>query len=132
MIEYLINKTITKVEELDEQTLLRIHVKEGGYLDFVHIQDCCECVWLEDGFEELKMMEGQKVLSAYNDDNNDDNYDKYGDDDNYDLILEEWGSSTTGTWTFYNISTKNTDACLRFIGVSNGNYSETVELRIKK
>ncbi|MGL5049135.1 MAG: DUF7448 domain-containing protein [Fusobacteriaceae bacterium] len=119
MIKYLINKTITKIEELDDWTLLRIHIKEGGYLDFIHKQECCEAVWLEDGIEELERMIGQKVLNAYSD---------YHDD----LTQEELGSNMSASWTFYNIATKNTDACLRFVGTSNGNYSETVELKISK
>lgn len=121
MIKNLINQTITDVRvdfedehQYSKRILLRLSTHDG-YFDFIHWQDCCECVWLEDGLEDLQSMIGQKVLNAYE---TSQHQDQDEDEDRYD----------SATWTFYNISTMYKEASLRFIGESNGYYSESVDI----
>lgn len=108
----LIGATILDVTK-DGIGMLDIKTDKGDMV-FYHYQDCCEYVWLDDGYEELKAMIGEKIVFA-----------------------EEIRSSDRGdhkpyvscTWTFYKISTQWKDVTLRFIGESNGYYSESVDLR---
>ena len=61
--------------------------------------------------DELNNLVGQTIVSAYEDSSNDSDY--------------EWGSRT---YTFYNIQGNSSSANLRWVGSSNGYYSERVDV----
>lgn len=91
-----------------------------GILYFIHEQDCCEDVYLDDGLEDLKSMVGEKILNAYEA--------KSSDAVVPADALESATVYDSYTYTFYNISTAKHDTCLRFIGISNGYYSEDMDI----
>lgn len=80
-----------------------------SFIHFEHMQDCCETVEIEDVigdmkdllFKPLEMIE--EICNYEND---------------------EYGSST---WTFYKFRTMNGDVTVRWLGNSNGYYSESVD-----
>lgn len=76
-----------------------------------HEQDCCESVQLED-FDLTGELSGL-VLSA--------------EESTSDYKAED-GWTESGTWTFYKIKTERGDVWLRWLGTSNGYYSEDVSL----
>lgn len=95
-------------------TLLEI-VTDKGIMKFLHEQECCESVHLDDGLDELHSMIGEVILFSEKVD-----FDKLPNEDPY--------NSESYSWTFYKISTINHDCTLRFYGESNGNYSESVDI----
>lgn len=109
-IDEIVGKTIQSVIESDiGDDILAVQFEDDPRtFVFGHYQDCCESVWLEEGFEDLKDLEGSVILSA-------------DEEVNY-------GGTETGTWTFYKIQTDKGFAHLRFCGESNGYYSEYVDL----
>jgi hypothetical protein len=109
-------KILSIKEKCSEDTILCIET-DRGVMEFVHEQDCCEQVFLEDGLDDLKRMIGQIVLFA-------------------EEVFEEREpldeNDDSFTWTFYKISTINKDCTLRFYGCSNGYYSEDVYVNFVK
>jgi len=85
-----------------------------GALRFYHIDDCCEFVTIED-FEQDGDLIGARILSI-------------------ELCESEAKSARppkyaeSYTWTFYRINTNKGGLFLRFLGESNGYYSESVDV----
>ncbi len=77
--------------------------------DFKHYRDCCETVYFESSDGDLNELVGKLILDAEESTNQE--ADKYGD---------------STTWTFYKIRTIDDTYTLRFVGASNGYYSESV------
>jgi len=103
-----------KIEQVTTNDLLEIKT-ETHVFRFRHYQDCCEHVTVEeDGVAELKALEGAVVREAYIGESG-------CEHDSYDGEL---------TWFFYHVRTDKGDACLRFVGESNGYYSHEVDLEI--
>lgn len=89
-------------------------ITDIGTLRFHHDQDCCEHVALAD-FESDDDLTGATVLRV--------------------LEMEHVGGynadTTTGessTWTFYRVETTKGDIWMRWLGESNGYYSENVNI----
>ena len=83
---------------------------------FYHEQDCCESVWLTqvDGISD-KIIGSRIVIAEV--------VTKTGEDGV--INTDEYNSVT---WSFYKIGTNKGMIDFRFQGVSNGYYSETVDL----
>lgn len=73
-----------------------------------HDQDCCENVWLSDICGDIEDLLFAEVIHA-------EEREESGD--------SNWG---TYTWTFYDIQTTKGCVNLRWVGESNGYYSESV------
>ncbi|MGE0278305.1 MAG: hypothetical protein AB7R40_23160 [Nitrospiraceae bacterium] len=74
-----------------------------------HFQDCCESVSVEEVIGEIGDIINQEILEAY---------------ESTDVHENGWG---TGTWTFYTIRTNRGTLVIRWLGESNGYYSEAVD-----
>ena len=86
---------------------------------FVHHWDCCEDVRLEDVAGELDDLIGSPILGAEVESNHD------------NPIKDEFGYYPgSHTWTFYKLRTAKGYVTLRFIGISNGYYSESVDIEM--
>ncbi len=79
-----------------------------------HQEDCCESVVVEDIIGDLDDLEKWPLLIARED----------HDADGPELPNEE-----SYTWTFYNFATFKGYVTIRFLGTSNGYYSEDVDCR---
>ena len=77
-----------------------------------HNQDCCESVYVEDICGDLEDLMNLPLLISREDTNADD---------------PEIYDSESYTWTFYNFATFKGFVTIRFLGQSNGYYSETVD-----
>lgn len=118
--ETLVGLTFSVVRRLheDERTI-RDGADEGilfeGERTFVllHAQDCCEEVYLEDCNGNLNDLVNTEIVSAVR---------------AVSEALETSKCGDTETWSFYHLRTHLGDVTLRFVGSSNGYYSETVDL----
>jgi|TARA_R100000501_G_C2611990_1_gene106373 hypothetical protein len=92
---------------------------EGQVYVFVHIQDCCENVRVEDITGDLDDLVGSPLLQSEGVTSSDTNK------------PDDWSESWT--WTFYKFATNKGYVTVRWLGESNGYYSESVDLfRLKK
>lgn len=112
-------------EALKGVTLIDICVHKdqdrGDFIEFIadddtrffmlHEQDCCESVVIEDICGDLKDLVGSPILDAF--ENTTETLDK--DDDHV-------------TYSFYTLSTSEGAVTIRWYGISNGYYSESVSL----
>lgn len=109
-------------ESLVGETLLEIHgagvgsdeiiltTVSGRTFRMMHYQDCCECVQVEETIGDLTALLGKPLLMAREDVSSEGDA-KYGDHT---------------TWTFYHLATVKGTVTLRWMGSSNGYYSEAV------
>jgi len=108
----LVGKTITSVTGLVKGSEeVHIYTEDNKHYKFYHEQDCCECVDLED-FEldfETGLVVSVDVVS------------------NSEDVDSDYGDCDSKTWTFYKIETNKGELFMRWIGVSNGYYSESVD-----
>lgn len=108
-VKDLLGKTLAKIEQYGEDELF-FETTDGDQYIMYHDQDCCENVYIEDIIGDLDDLIGNPLLMA----------ESVSEDGDHD-----WGSST---WTFYKFATIKGDVTLRWLGESNGFYSESVDL----
>jgi hypothetical protein len=109
----IVGKTLTKVEN-DSDDELYFYFSDGSFSRMWHDQDCCEHVGLVEGYDELSALIGSPLLIA-SEETNQDNPPEHPD---------SW------TWTFYKLATLHANATLRWLGESNGYYSESVDFAL--
>ena len=98
--------------ELDGNESITFRAVGGRTFLMYHSQDCCETVTLEDIAGDLQDLVGEPILLAEvstNEDNPPEHADSF-------------------TWTFYKFATRKGYVDLRWLGQSNGYYSERVDL----
>lgn len=110
-IENMLGKTFTKVTNEGDEELIFENQEE--IFTFYHDQDCCEHVRIEDITGDLSDLVGSPILLAEESTNN--------EDPNRDC-----------TWTFYKFATIKGYVDIRWLGESNGYYSESVDLGYKR
>lgn len=109
----LLGKTLTKVEGCTNGSdVVTFTCDDGTEFQLWHQQDCCESVSLEDVCGEPSDLVGSTILQAE---------ENYSGDEPADRIFSE-----SHTWTFYRIATMKGQVVLRWLGESNGYYSESV------
>ena len=108
MIHELKNKVVLEIINNHDSLIFKCH--DGSEYTMEHHQDCCESVRLDDINGDLSDLIGSPILQA-----------------------EESSSDATGhnncesgTWTFYKLATIKGYVTLRWLGESNGYYSEGV------
>lgn len=82
---------------------------DSGNFGMSHFQNCCEHVYIEDVVGDPNRIINEVILEASEVSNSDD--------------TEGYESAT---WTFYKLSTATEDLTIRWLGTSNGYYSEGV------
>ena len=99
--------TITAVvyKETDESLLIHLNTH---VLEMIHHQDCCETVYLADVVGSFEDLIGYPLLEV-----------------SETIVNNEIGESSTAS--YYNFRTVKASVQLRWVGESNGFYSETVE-----
>jgi hypothetical protein len=84
-------------------------------LKMCHRQDCCEIVQVEDIIGDINDLIGVPLLQSEEVTNSENNFGKIIRDDSF-------------TWTFYKFATSKGYITIRWLGESNGYYSESVDL----
>lgn len=91
---------------------------DGKRFKFWHLQDCCEGVAIEDIEGDVACLVGHPLTIA--EERSSDELEKAADVD------KNWGSDSSHTWTFYTFATIKGSVNVRWLGESNGHYSESV------
>lgn len=113
-MEDLVGRVFTSVDA-DGDTLT--FTDEKGEFTFWHDQDCCENVYIESIVGDLSDLENSPILLA--------------EESTNDATSFEGRHYDSATWTFYKFATRKGYVDVRWIGISNGYYSECVSLRYK-
>lgn len=107
----LLGKTLVSVEMDKGKTEMVFTCDNGEKFILFHSQDCCESVRIEDICGDLNDLINSPILQAEESTNQ----------DNPPANCESF------TWTFYRITTMKGQVVLRWLGESNGFYSESVD-----
>ena len=111
----LVGKTLAAIRE-DRESVVFV-CDDGSEYRMEHFQDCCESVSIEDRCGEWSDLIGTPILFAEESTSDEDPVD-YKPESDY---------RESYTWTFYRIGTVRGTVVLRWLGESNGYYSESVE-----
>lgn len=111
--ESLLGMTILSVDKLaDDSDVLCFDFNDRVVL-FCHNQDCCECVSIDDIVGDFSDLIGSPLLLSEESTNSEDNPPEYAD---------------SFTWTFYKFATIKGYVDIKWLGESNGYYSESVDV----
>jgi hypothetical protein len=107
---------IVKTIDIDEDSDRILIITEcGRSFTFEHHQDCCESVVIHDTIGNPKVLEGKKLVSVTHAEDG-------GIPDDVNITpYESW------TWTEITFKTDEHTVISRWIGESNGYYSESVD-----
>lgn len=109
-------KKITQVTGLEYGSdEVSFEFEDGAAADMWHEQDCCETVQIEDVVGDVADLIDAIVLDAR---------EESGDEE------QDTESCESSTWTFYIIQTNKGAVTIRWLGTSNGFYSESVSFRM--
>lgn len=111
-----LNQPILSIEGLEQGSEKIVFRMMTGNLTLEHQQDCCESVAVEDLEGDAEDLVGQVLLHAEEVVN--------GEEDGQSGEVDDYGESMT--WTFYKFRTTGGDLWVRWLGESNGYYSERV------
>ena len=112
----MVGKVFTSVTETGDTMVFE---NETERYVFFHSQDCCESVGINDVVGDLSDLEGEPLLMA----DEVDGESPVGFEDEYHESV---------TWTFYKFATRKGYVDVRWLGESNGYYSESVDLGYEK
>lgn len=107
----LLGKTLSKIEINDSKDEMVFYCEDGDKYIMLHYQDCCENVYIEDISGNLDNLVGSPIVRADEKSNHDET---------------NWISRT---YTFYTLATNKGYVDIRWIGESNGYYSEEVNFK---
>ena len=117
-ISELIGKTLTKVENIEDEQIVFTTTDESEYM-LHHSQDCCEMVTVNDICGDLDDLINSPILKAEERTNSEENPEG--------VDLKELEYQESFTWTFYELATIKGSVNIRWYGESNGHYSESVD-----
>ena len=115
IIEEMIGKTFVSVIQRGDDELIFVDA-EGNACVFYHDQDCCESVTIEDIVGDLADLQNSEIVEA----------ECVTDEHPTDYANEVYESYT---WTFYKFRTKKGCVTVKWCGLSNGYYSESVNFK---
>lgn len=110
----LLGKTLKSISVAKDKSAIDFETEDGEKYSMFHSQDCCECVEIEEIVGELDNLIGSPILQAEV-------------STNEDIIDGKPEYPDSWTWTFYKLATVKGYVTLRWLGESNGYYSESVE-----
>jgi len=114
VFESMIGVTMTSVSVGGDREEMRFTAVDGRVFRFFHQQDCCEVVGIEDICGDLSDLVGSPIVQAEEVSSEPpEGFDPKRHDDSC-------------TWTFYLFATAKGSVTVRWLGESNGYYSEEV------
>lgn len=111
----LVGKTMKSVEKIDDSEIV-FTTEDGEHYSLHHEQDCCEHVYIESVTGDLQNLVGAPILMA----------DESESQERPSDVPEPEYVGESQTWTFYKFATIKGYVDIRFLGESNGYYSEGV------
>jgi hypothetical protein len=106
-------KVVTKVEGAEGNSQLNFYTSDGYKYSMYHEQDCCESVYVESIVGDTEDLVGEEILVA----------EESSGDTPADSNAKPYESYT---WTFYKLASRKGYVDIRWLGESNGYYSESV------
>lgn len=103
------NKLPAREKNVNPNTIL-FYAPDGECFVLSHVQDCCENVEISDICGDLTDLQNNPIIRA--------EARSQKDDEN----------SESGTWTFFEFATIKGSVTIRFLGESNGYYSEEADV----
>lgn len=91
-------------------------------VQFLHHSDCCEDVRIEEVHGDLEDLIGSPILQA-------ECVSERGPS-KFDTMYEVEYMDESHTWTFYKMATNKGSVTIRWLGTSNGYYSESVDVEV--
>jgi len=107
-VSVLLGKTIIDITNIYDDELI-FKTNDGAAYKMYHEQDCCESVSIEDITGNLADLVGTPILMAE------------------EVSQEDDTTHESSTWTFYKFGTIKGYVTIRWYGISNGYYSESVD-----
>jgi hypothetical protein len=109
----MIGKTMSSVTGETGDSEMIFVSNDNKIFKFLHYQNCCESVSIEDVAGDISDLVGSPIVMAeeVSSENIPDHSDTYYD---------------SSTWTFYKFATMKGSVTVRWLGTSNGYYSESV------
>ncbi len=115
-IPELVGRTVVNIQGAEKGSEQIVFTLAGGArVRMYHYQDCCENVAVEDICGDIADLVGCRIVRASED---------AGDSQ------DTPDGSGTQTWTFYNLATERGHVTIRWLGESNGYYSEAVTIEV--
>jgi len=108
-----IGKQFFHIEKNEDLTEMLLYCNDRNIYKMYHEQDCCESVNIEDIEGDLNDLLNTDILNAELVTNSEENTEKY----------------ESVTWSFYKFATIKGYVTIRWIGTSNGYYSEVVSIK---
>lgn len=93
---------------------LRLYITDKNYVRFYHDQDCCESVYIEDVCGDPNDLVGEPLVEA----------------EEVSGYIGPQTGDVSYTWTLYRFGTRRGSVTVRWYGVSNGYYSESVQVEV--
>lgn len=116
----LLGKILASIEVNEAKDEMRFVTEDGRTYLMYHSQDCCESVSIESIVGDLRDLIGKTILKAEV---------ATSGDRPEDVPETEYGSDSE-TWTFYKLATIKGYVDIRWLGESNGWYSESVDFAL--
>jgi hypothetical protein len=113
-ISELVGKTLAAIDNAGYR--VRFVVDDGDEYELLHYGDCCESVQVEDVIGDLNDLVGSPILQA-------EESTSAEDPEGYKRDYPP----ESATWTFYKLATAKGYVTIRWLGESNGYYSESVD-----
>lgn len=113
-IEILRGQILDKVKIGDSNDEIIFVTRNGDEYIMTHYQDCCESVYVDDIVGNLDDLIGEPIVMALEETNCEDTFNK-------EYLNESF------TWTFYKLATIKGYVTIKWLGTSNGYYSERVD-----
>lgn len=115
-LDAIVGKTCTLVRQ-DGADRIYFEFSDGAAFEAYHMQDCCEHVAIYDIAGSLGDLIGMEIVSAVEETNN--------DWDDIDTDKHGW-KPESHTWTIQTFATERGAVVVKWLGTSNGYYSESV------
>ena len=110
----MVGKTFTQVEGSAGDGEMLFRTADGETFLFSHYQDCCESVRIEDICGDIQDLVGEPILMA--------------EEVSGEIPAQDEEYIESQTWTFYKFATRKGYVDVRWLGESNGYYSESVDM----
>jgi hypothetical protein len=114
-ISVLLGQVLTKVTGAADADEMELTTQDGKVYVFYHGQDCCEGVRIAEIVGDLNDLIGEPLTEA----------EEVSSRDNPPADAE------SATWTFYKLGTRKGSVTVRWLGESNGYYSESVDFALR-
>lgn len=118
-------KTLLKATNDNNERII-FETQTGEAFELYHEQDCCESVYVESITGDLSDLLETPILLAEVASSQDDPEDI---ETSKNAAKADWEYNDSQTWTFYKLRTIKGSVDIRWLGTSNGYYSEEVSFR---